>query len=472
MAAPTSVRVEAFSQTDTQLYWVYPGSASIGIYRSPDGVTYALIDSVGSGALTYNNSFLTAGTKYWYKLSDDGGSTFSSVVTVWTHVCGTPPGEGADLQLPRADKDIDIDAFNLAMERLEQMNISSMGKDPCVVCVDDGRVIIDCSSGCCEFYVDVTEDINSISLLYCSNGGDGQAASGCGGNVSLFVPANVSRGICGWPVGAGFGGDECFRSPISGGAFGRTVSVGVGPGGSGSGSGSGAKSRSGSGGMGGGGGGGGSLGGCECVPGKNNALAIKACTDGNSLGCSSTNKRLRLIACGGRSPYSWSHTGSVKFQGVAGDHSTDTDTKESPKNTFPASVVIVPPVNSGSAVAGNAYTKQAQYCDDGAQAILPLPAANTFGCNDQVTITSTCSGASVCSGVGSVLFATPPASGICAAYKISSTPVECQNQDGICDVRTAPMIAAGCVPCGVAAGASTVSVTDANGTVVTITLTP
>ena len=75
MAAPTDVRVEAFSSTDTQIYWVYGGAASIAIYRSLDGVSYAEITNVTTriavGTVTYNDSFLVAGTKYFYKLSDD-----------------------------------------------------------------------------------------------------------------------------------------------------------------------------------------------------------------------------------------------------------------------------------------------------------------------------------------------------------------------------------------------------------------
>ena len=62
MAAPTDVRVEAFSQNDTQLYWVYPGSAGIGVWRSLDGSSYAVIGTATPAALTFNDTFLAAGT--------------------------------------------------------------------------------------------------------------------------------------------------------------------------------------------------------------------------------------------------------------------------------------------------------------------------------------------------------------------------------------------------------------------------
>jgi hypothetical protein len=70
--------------------------------------------------------------------------------------------------------------------------------------------------------------------------------------------------------------------------------------------------------------------------------------------------------------------------------------------------------------------------------------------------TSSCTSAAQNLGLGS-----------CASVTVCQSGGLCTN--GSCDARTAAMIAAGCNPCGVQAGA-TVSVTDALGTVATIIL--
>ena len=469
MAAPTDVRVEAFSQTDTNLYWVYAGSNALSIYRSLNGSSYTLLTAVASSIVTYNDTLLTAGTKYYYKISDDAGLTFSSVVSTWTHICITEPGQGSQLNLPRASDQVTQDDFNLAMERLEQMNATIISTDPCNVCIDDGRITLDCSSGCSEFYVEVTEDINSISIIHCNEGADGQAGT-INGSVNFFVPPNTTRKICGWPQGLGFGGDECFRSPISGGASGRTVGTG-----SGSGSKQSSKSKPGPGGSSGGGSGG--AGGCQCVPGKNNALAIKSCNANNSLKCSST-RSLNLLTCGGKGPYSWSRTGTV---GLKGSGQTTPGATASGSN-----ITVTPPANTGSAVAGTAYCKACYDCSacfstPGGCGSVSANKSLVFGCDDSfldpgcVTISCPCSpsvpsaSSMTChNGTGSPTECAPADGPSCGQAPCPDT--ECGSMaEAVCDNRSAGMISAGCNPCGLQSGV-TVTVTDANGVSVTIIL--
>src|SRR6266487_2436888 len=105
MAAPTNVRVESNSISTTTLRWSYSGANPIAVYRSTDGSSYSEITTAetrpAAGTTSYEDTGLSGGTKYWYKLSDDFGSTFSSVVTVWTHGCATPATGGDGFSLPR-----------------------------------------------------------------------------------------------------------------------------------------------------------------------------------------------------------------------------------------------------------------------------------------------------------------------------------------------------------------------------------
>ena len=126
MAAPTDVRVEAESLTTTRIRWTYPGTSAISVYRSPDGVTYSEITDGSTrpavGTTEYEDVGLTAATKYWYKLSDDLGSTFSSVVTVYTHACGVnSDGKGVEITLPREDEEtVKANTFNDLVQLLSR----------------------------------------------------------------------------------------------------------------------------------------------------------------------------------------------------------------------------------------------------------------------------------------------------------------------------------------------------------------
>lgn len=445
MAVPTDVRVEAISQNDTLLNWVSGGGGNTEIYRSTNGSTYASVGGVGSGVVTFTDDFLTAGTKYWYKLTEDAGATFSAVVTVWTHICITAAAEGGALVLPRAGESVSQDDFNFAMERLESMNETNIGRSPCNLCISDGRITLDCSSGCSEFYIEVTEDINSISIIHCCEGADGQTCPQIA-KPKFFVPPNVTRKICGWPQGAGFGGDECFRMPISGGSKGRIMGPLAWVGGGGGGS-----SMPGPGGASTGGGAGGGGGGCSCTPGRNNTLAIKCCTDGCSLSCAST-KKLTLLACGGKLPYVWSNTGTISLD----------------INVATTSAVVTPPTNSGSAVAGTAYVQTWYKCVACAAGVCTNVDGNNSkasGCNDQDMGSGCQQSVAGCSpSVPAASAMTHCHPGLCTC--LPGVTVGCTSVMAQCDSRTAQMITDGCNPCGLQAG-STVTVTDANGVSVT-----
>jgi len=477
MAAPTDVRVEAQSITSAILRWTYPGTAVIDVYRSTDGAAYTRITdnitNVAAGTVTYTDTTLSTGTKYWYKLSDDVGSTFSSVVTVWSHGCLTNSGGLETFILPRSsDEAVPSDTFNDLASRIESaLGERVLNPEQCIACPDDGAVVIDCSEGCRDWVVIADQNINSVSIQWCEGGE---------GNIEFLLPPSVTREICGFPAGFGFSGDECSKAPLVSGPFGMSMNVGWGGA-------SGAKadpsgtrsSRNVSSGVGRGGGGGAA---CTCVPTANGALTIKSCTPNNSLSCSST-KSLTLKVCGGRGPYTWSRTGTVSLKGAnqatAGTSATGT------------TITVTPPTNSGSAVAGVAYklynkfvattggfcenwiANQEFSCADVAGSCATaadpgdLPATcnngniasiNVLSCKGCSSVANPCTGTTQCNSVS-------PGSGCNGATCASLTA-----GGSLCDKRSAGMISGGCTPCGLETG-STVSVTDALGTVATVILT-
>jgi hypothetical protein len=476
MAAPTNVRVEATSITTDTIRWSYAGASAIAVYRSTDGSSYNEVTSVlastrvAVGTTSYLDTGLTVGTKYWYKLSDDSGSTFSSVVTVWTHACPSDGSDQGSFPLPSITTDVvEPGQINEMARRIEDaLNSTNTAPAPCIACPVDGAVVIDCSNGCANWQIIADQDINSVSVNWCNNVPFG--------NIDLIIPPNVTRQICGFPAGFGFSGDECTQAPIVSGSTGRTMRVGLTGNGAGGGvslaggstgskpsTSDGPGKTSGTGSGGGGGAGGGS--GCTCIA-TRGALTIKSCRLGNSLDCGST-KTLALIACGGRGPYTWSKSGTVQLKG---------NTDLTAGNTANGSnITVTPPANPAPATAGTAYRL-------GVWIRCTTNGSNTmyvrdYGCDESVVQStasdannnqynsSTChycgdGGVSAC-GVGDTSSTTQRTVSDCTGIPFQA------NEGTMCDKRTAGMISAGCVPCGLTVG-NTVTVTDALGTSVSI----
>ena len=444
MAAPTDVDAEGTSITTIQVWWTYSGGNAIGIYTSTDGVIFALAATAAIAAVTYELVGLATATKYWIKVTDDLGGTFSSTVTTHTHTCLRGQGDLQGFTLPRFDgsEQQSSDLNNMA-ERIEVMlGGKVLAPGTCVACPEDGALIIDCLASCDNWVVIADEDVDSITINNC----DERPV-----NIEFLVGPNVTRRICGWPAGFGFGGDECRRTPFVTGATGGSISAGTSSGSSNASPAKSAGKNSYSGGISKGVGGGS---GCTCTP-RNGALTIKSCNSNNSLNCSST-KSLKLIACGGKEPYTWSNTGSVTLS-----------------RTSDTSVIVTPPANTGSAVAGIAYVKHGGICAGGGGAPEACPDVNfgvyasNFGCNDAAS--SSCGQVTLQPGDGGSCVGAAQNLGAngCAAIVSCFDGGACSY--GTCDARSAAMIAAGCNPCGVQAGA-TVSVTDALGVVYTLVL--
>ena len=471
MAAPANVRVESNSTSTTILRWTYAGAAAIAVYRSTDGSSYSEITTttaggvarVPVGTLEFTDATVAQGVKYWYKLSDDVGSTFSSVVIVVTQTCVVPSRVAGDNTSPLTD--VSVTQLEDMRIRLEE-GIEDAGKvpQPCLVCPVDGAVVIDCSGDCKSFVIVVTEDINSMSMNWCEETDP---------PITLLVPPGTTRRICGFPAGFGASGDECFQAPISGGASGRSVPLrgsskpGVQP----------ATPT----------GGGGKYGpGCSCVPNGAGDLKIQSCNPNNSLKCSTT-KSLNVIACGGVGPYLWSVSGAARFKEVTDTGHPDGlhTSVEGPRAT------LVPPANTGSGVAGTAYEKRLLVLAFSAGTVAQAFTAR-YGCNDAFISATLPVSSCTCNG-GSC-----PAT-FFAASGLDGSDIKCDSAGGTCaqtcggsytggqccpgtdaalaalasksfDVRTAPMISGGCNPCGLSGG-TIVTVTDATGASVSIVLT-
>jgi len=473
MAAPTNVRVEAVSQTDAVLRWTYAGSSGLSIYRSTNGSSYSVLtQDIVPTATSYTDATLDPGTKYWYKMSDDLGSTFSSAVTVWAHSCSAARGQLSPVVMPRVDQEVTPESFNELADRIEvglNRFISPNGQT-CTACISDGALVVDCIDyeGCASIDIVTDEDVNSISLPNCDD---------TTVELNFVIPPNTTVGIGGWPKGIGFTGDEAFSSPVSGGTSGSSIRERIVPGGINDNSNSG-KSRPGTpGGSGeqrGAGGRSSTTGnGCTCTPGTNGELTIIVCNPNGSanptksLNCSAATQGAQLMACGGRGPYTWSNTGSVSLSGTSG-----------------SSTRVAPPANAGSGTAGVAYIKSLESVGCG-HVIGTIHAIggteNSYGCNDALIQCGSLLGGGT---AANFVFADAACScGTHSGHAISGsgffTTVSCgatvaapdcaavSAYGAVNDKRTAPMIAAGCVPCGLSDG-NTVSVTDSLGTVTTV----
>jgi hypothetical protein len=80
LSSPSALSAKAISSTQINLSWVdsTTGEDGFAIERSTDGTNFAQITTVPAGSISYNNTLLTANTKYWYRIrAYKGAGTFS-----------------------------------------------------------------------------------------------------------------------------------------------------------------------------------------------------------------------------------------------------------------------------------------------------------------------------------------------------------------------------------------------------------
>src|ERR1700741_846758 len=210
----SNVRVESNAYNQETIRWLYVGASQVSIYRSDAGAGYVLvIDDLDPTDVAYEDDTLLADTHYDYKLSDDGGSTFSSIAGVHSQLQAVDIAARNNDALvpPQFVQEEDVNAQNLQfLSQAVQTTIQNQttNTNRCIVCPVDGALVLDCTNGCFSFIVTITGDINSITVIGCTVCPD----------VMFLIPATVTAGICGWPVGSNcfFAGDECFQAPMLG----------------------------------------------------------------------------------------------------------------------------------------------------------------------------------------------------------------------------------------------------------------
>jgi len=211
----TNVRVESKYYDSVIIRYSYAGAGTIKLYRSTDGSSYSALQTIPAAYGSYptlTDITVSASTLYYYKFTDDNGSTFSSVASVKTQTQFPPidlTPKALTLPVFTGDKDVDAANLDLMRAQIEAYVNGDYGASPrktCEVCVEDGALVLDCATGCFAFVVQGADiaDINSLSIN-CEKF-----------EITFDVPDGTSTEVCGWDPGAGYRGDECFQAPIDG----------------------------------------------------------------------------------------------------------------------------------------------------------------------------------------------------------------------------------------------------------------
>lgn len=74
--APTGLTATPSSTSQVDLSWTDNATTETGykIYRSTDGSSYSLLDTIAAGSTSYNDATITAGTTYYYKAAAYNGA--------------------------------------------------------------------------------------------------------------------------------------------------------------------------------------------------------------------------------------------------------------------------------------------------------------------------------------------------------------------------------------------------------------
>lgn len=211
----TNIRIESTTPDSVTIRYSYGGSGDIALYRATSsGGSYSVVQSFpaayGSYPSPIHDVAVTQSQQYFYKFSDDGGSTFSSIYDVTVQKLFADPQEVAPVSLPSFSSDEEVNAEN--MDNMRQQVETYLNGDAvapiqreCQVCPVDGALVLDCADGCFTFVVkaDDIADVNSISIN-CDRL-----------EIHFDIPEGTTTEICGFPPDSGFNGDECFQAPAS-----------------------------------------------------------------------------------------------------------------------------------------------------------------------------------------------------------------------------------------------------------------
>jgi fibronectin type 3 domain-containing protein len=95
-AAPSSLAATVVSTSQIDLNWTDNSSVESGfnIERSPDGITFSQVGTVGANVTKYSNTGLNDGTKYHYRVrayNSNGNSSYSNIASATTQTALTAP---------------------------------------------------------------------------------------------------------------------------------------------------------------------------------------------------------------------------------------------------------------------------------------------------------------------------------------------------------------------------------------------
>jgi YD repeat-containing protein len=101
-AAPSNLSATAVSPSQINLAWTDNSNNEDGfrIERAPDGINWTGIITVGANATAYQNTGLTCGATYYYRVrafNNVGSSVYSSIVNATTGACPLPPAPPSNL---------------------------------------------------------------------------------------------------------------------------------------------------------------------------------------------------------------------------------------------------------------------------------------------------------------------------------------------------------------------------------------
>lgn len=213
----TNIRVESNSYDTTTIRYSYAGAGAVSLWRSTDNSSFSSIQNIPAAYGSYPtivDSTVASATLYYYKLSDDAGSTFTSTYTVKSQVQFQPFEKYQEyITLPVFSGNADVDSATLDLMRSQleayiNSDRSASIRRNCIVCPVNGALVLDCADGCFTFTVEAADisDINSISI-------------NCEVLEVVFnIPDSGGSNpieICGWELASGYTGDECFQAPIS-----------------------------------------------------------------------------------------------------------------------------------------------------------------------------------------------------------------------------------------------------------------
>ncbi len=199
IARPLNLLVFSRSSTTVNLHWqdVASGETGFEIERALGQASFSNITTTAAGIETFEDTGLSTGTLYRYRVrtvNSSGNSAYSEIQTVVTHTCPTDGPFHKELVLPRftdAPEDWRVLLNEMAAKIEGQWNEQVATSPTCEICPTNGAVEIDCSR-CSNFRIVTGSDINSISVHHC---GEEKTVT-----VEILNPGPNDITVCGWPA--------------------------------------------------------------------------------------------------------------------------------------------------------------------------------------------------------------------------------------------------------------------------------